>query len=281
MRRISVLALTLVAGLALAACDVKTSANGDFSFDIATGKAEDTWSRTYKIAPSGRFELINVNGRITASPAEGSEVVVEGRRTAKARSDEGAKELLGRLEIREEVSESSVRVESRPPRLSGFSSHQIEWTIKVPKGVVLDVRTVNGGVRLNDLENEIRAKTTNGGVNGRAIVARTIEASAVNGGIDFELAAPLGPEASVQLDTVNGGVSLALPSESKATISARCVNGGVKVENLEIDRDDPGNDFERRRRLSGTMNGGGGQVKLNTTNGGVQLAASGGSKKTT
>src|SRR5436190_15759104 len=119
MRKLPVLALALAAGLSVAACDIKTSANGDFSFDLAAGKATDTWSRTYKVAAAGRFELINVNGRITVEPTDGPEVIVEGRRTAKARSDEGAKELLAKLEIREEVGESTVRVESRPPRLSG------------------------------------------------------------------------------------------------------------------------------------------------------------------
>ena len=116
---------------------------------------------------TGRFELINVNGKITAESTDGAEVVVEGRRTAKARSDEAAKDLLAKLEIREEVGESTVRVESRPPRLSGFSGHEIEWTIKVPKGVIVDLRTINGGVRLNGLSGEIHAKTTNGGVQGR------------------------------------------------------------------------------------------------------------------
>src|SRR3954469_6807242 len=134
MRKLSVVPLVFAGALGLAACDIKTSANGNFSFDIAAGKAEDTWSRTYKVADKGRFELINVNGKITVEPADGTEVLVEGRRTAKARSDEAAKELLTKLEIREEVGESTVRVESRPPRFNGgFNGHEIEWTVKVPK----------------------------------------------------------------------------------------------------------------------------------------------------
>jgi hypothetical protein len=271
MRKLSLLVVVLSAGLSVAACDVKTSANGNFSFDIATGKATDTWSRTYKVPSTGRFELINVNGRITAEPADGAEVIVEGRRTAKARSDEAAKELLAKLEIREEVGESTVRVESRPPRLSGFSGHEIEWTIKVPKGVVLDLRTTNGGVRLNDLSNDIHARTTNGGVKGVKITPGVIEASAVNGGVEFELASPLDATDSVEMETVNGGVELSMPSESKATISARCVNGGVRVDGLEIAKEDQGSDFDRKRRLSGTMNGGGAKVTMSTTNGGVRL----------
>jgi len=274
MRKFPVLAAVLAFGLATTACDIKTTANGEFSMDIATGKAEDTWSRTYKVADKGRFELINVNGRITAEPADGAELVVEGKRSVKARSDEGAKELLSKLEIREEVSDATVRVESRPPRLSGFSSHQIEWTIKVPKGVIVDLRTTNGGVRLNNLSNEIHAKTTNGGVKGLNIIATVIEASAVNGGVEIVLGAPLDTTASIEMEAVNGGVELSLPPDSKATIAARCVNGGVQVENLEISREEQQSDFDKRRRLNGTMNGGGAKVNLSTTNGGVRIVRS-------
>src|SRR5262245_58395783 len=186
MRKLSVLAAILSVGLATTACDIRAE-NGKFDIDIASGKATETWSRTYKLADKGRFELINVNGKVTAEATDGNEVVVEGRKAAKGRSDEAAKELLAKLEIREEVGESTVRVESRPPRLSGFSGHEIEWTVKVPKGVIVDLRTTNGGVRLNNLTNEIHAKTTNGGVRGENINPSVIEASAVNGGIEFTL----------------------------------------------------------------------------------------------
>ena len=280
MRKFSVLAAVVAVGLATAGCDIQAE-NGKFDIDFASGKATETWSRTYKVAPNGRFELINVNGRIVAEATDGADVVVEGRKTAKARTDEAAKELMAKLEIREEVGDSTVRVESRPPRLNGFSGHEIEWTVKVPKGIVVDFRTVNGGVRLNGLTNEIHAKTTNGGVRGEGIVAAKIEASAVNGGIDFELGAPLKDTDSIEFETVNGGVRLGLPEESKATITARCVNGGVHVEELTIDRDDQSaNDHERRRRLNGTMNGGGAKVNMSTTNGGVHLTRAT-AKKTT
>ena len=276
MRKLSALAVVLSVGLSVAACDIQTSANGEFSFDIAQGKATDTWSRTYKVAAGGRFELINVNGRVTAESTDGAEVVVEGRRTAKGRSDEAAKELLAKLEIREEVSDQNVRVESRPPRLNGgFNGHEIEWTIKVPKGLTVDLRTVNGGVRIDGLSGEIHAKTTNGGVKGIGIIPTVIEASSVNGGVTFELASPLDATDSVQLETVNGGAELTMPSESKATITARCVNGGVHVDGLDISKDEQGNDFERKRRLNGTMNGGGARVELSTTNGGVRLIRAG------
>ncbi|MBY0494017.1 MAG: hypothetical protein K2Y23_07360 [Cyanobacteria bacterium] len=272
MRKISVLAAVFAVGLATAACDIQTSANGNLSFDIAAGKATDTWSRTYKLGDKQRFELINVNGRITAEPTDGAEVIVEGKRTAKAMSDEKAREVLAQLEIREEAGDSSVRVESRPPRRA---DHEIEWTVKVPKGVVVDLRTINGGVRMNNLSNEIHARTTNGGVKGIGINASIFEGSAVNGGVELALSAPLEASDSIEMETVNGGIELDLPSESKATIAARCVNGGVRVENLDLNKETQQNEFDKRRRLNGTMNGGGAKVNLSTTNGGVRIGKTG------
>jgi DUF4097 and DUF4098 domain-containing protein YvlB len=276
MRRLPILGLVLVASLAGTACDIQTSANGEFDIDFSAGKATDTWSRTYTVEQGGRFELINVNGRIIAEAGDGKEIVVEGRRSAKARSDEAAKEMLAKLEIREEVSGTSVRVESRPPRISGFGGHEIEWTVKVPKGIVVDLRTVNGGVRMNGLSGEIHAKTTNGGVKGSNLVVDSLEASVVNGGVEIELGAPLDATDSIDLSTVNGGVAFALPAESRASITARAVNGGVRAaEELRIEQEERSSERESRRRLTGTMNGGGAKVNVSTTNGGVRLSQTG------
>ncbi len=272
MRRLSVLVPVLLVGLISAACDIRAE-NGNFDIDFASGKATDTWSRTYAVQSGGRFELLNVNGRITAESTDGTEVVVEARRTAKGRSDEVAKENLSRLEIREEVGGSTVRVESRPPRMSGFGGHEIEWTVKIPKGLIVDLRTVNGGVRLNGLTGEIHAKSTNGGIKGTRLIVDKIEASVVNGGVEIELGSPLDATDSVELSSVNGGVTLALPAESKATITARAVNGGVRVsDELNAKQEEESHEFDRRRRFNGTLNGGGAKVSATTTNGGVRIS---------
>ena len=272
MRRLSLLALVLFAGLSVAGCDIQAE-NGKFDIDFASGKATDTWSRTYTVPAGGRFELINVNGRVTAESTDGKEVIVEGRRTAKGRSDEIAKENLAKMEIREEVGGSTVRVESRPPRMSGFGGHEIEWTVKVPKGLTVDLRTVHGGVRMNGLSGEIHAKTTNGGIKGVGLVVDSVEASVVNGGVDMQFAAPLDSTDTVELTTVNGGVTIELPSESKATIAARAVNGGVRVsDELQAAQEEESHEFERRRRFNGTMNGGGARVNVSVTNGGIRIS---------
>ncbi len=260
----------LAAAVSLAACDIQAGeGRHGFSVDFAVGKARDTWTRSYTLPAGGRIELVNINGRIEATAASGNEIELTGVRTAKAMSDEAAKDLLAKVEIREEVSEGRVRVEVRAPRMSGFSGHDVTWTVKVPKGMTVDFKTTNGRVLLEELSAvEIHAQTVNGGVTGTRLASSTIEASAVNGGVRMELASSLPPDGRVELETVNGGVSLQLPETSRATINARAVNGGVEVIDLDVALQGE----KTRRRLEGTLNGGGARVNLSTTNGGVKLA---------
>ena len=276
-RTMPVLGLVLAAGFALAGCDIKTSADGEFSFGIARATAQDTWTRTYALAPGGRLELINVNGRIDAEPASGNSLELVATRTAKGSDDEAAKANLAKVEMREEVSDARVRVEVRVPRFSGMSGHEVKWTLKVPKGVHVDLRNVNGSVHVNGLDGEVRAQTTNGGVRGRAVASILVNASTVNGGIDIELATPLPAEGRVELESVNGGAELSLPAESKATISARAVNGGVRCD-LDLQKTGRGH---RAVRLEGTLNGGGARVSVQTVNGGVRISRSGAVKSST
>jgi hypothetical protein len=273
MRSLSCVAAILAVGMATAACEIQAGTGG-FDLDFGRGKATESWQRTYQVQGDGRFELINVNGKITALPADGTALVVEARKTARAMSDDAAKQLLSSLEIDEQVSGGSVRVESRPPQVHGFSGHEIEWTVKVPKGVVLTLRTRNGGVRLNGLSNEVHAETHNGGIHGQNIDPSILTASTRNGGIDIGFTRPLEASDAVDAETVNGGVSLSMPEGSKASIESQCRNGGVHVAGLDISQVESMSRKERRRRLSGTLNGGGARVRLTTRNGGIHLSRS-------
>jgi hypothetical protein len=281
-RRILALSGVALLSAALADCDIAVNGDGGFNFDIASAKAQDTWARSYPLDRTGRIEIINVNGRITAEATDGKTVEVLAERTAKAASEEGAKELLKELEMREEVGDERVRIEVRAPRMNGPKGHEIKWTVKVPRGVAVDLRTVNGGVRMNGLEGEVRARSTNGGITGTAMTATAVDASTTNGGVEFELVRPV-TSGTFELQAVNGGVSLTMPDESKADVAARCVNGGISLEGLDVkvsgDSMANPNDVERlvkgakkfRRRLDGQLNGGGARVSLETVNGGVKI----------
>jgi hypothetical protein len=253
----------------LAACDMAHSMGGGLHFDLAAGKAQDEWTRSYTVAAGSRLEIINVNGKISAEPAAGNEVEVRAERSTKDATDEGAKELLSKIEMREEVGEGRVRIEVRAPRMNGPSGHEIKWTIKVPKGVAVDLRTVNGGVRMDRLEGDIRARSTNGGIVGADLVSNSVDAAVTNGGVEIGMASAL-TSGTFDLESVNGGVTLSLPSTSKADITARCTNGGISVDGLDVQVQGE----QTKRRLEGTLNGGGARITMETVNGGVKIGRS-------
>ncbi len=272
MIRSRALSLLLAASVVVtgAACDVQVGGDGDFSIDLASGRAQDTWTRSYPIESGGRFELINVNGRIDVEPASGSTIEITGERLARGTSDDTARDLLTKVEMREEASDRRVRVEVRAPRTFGMSSLEVRWAVKVPRGMVLEFRNVNGRVNLTNLDGEIHAETVNGGIEATGLSARSLDASTVNGGVDVSFAAPLSGEGQVDLESVNGGVVLRMPAESRASVTARVTNGGIRHDDLSFQTTGE----QSRRRFEGTLNGGGTRVELQTTNGGVRLLRS-------
>ena len=249
--------------LLVSGCDISVGENG-FSMDVAAGKAQDEWKRTYTLPENGHLEISNVNGVINASPAEGREIEVRAERIAKASNDEAAQQLLKKIEIAETATADRVRLETKAPKGSWrHSGHEVRYWVKVPKGLAVNFETVNGGVRLENLDGQIVASTTNGGVRGKGLRG-TVEASTTNGGVEIAMAAVTG---EIKLDTTNGGITLKLPPDTKADIDASCVNGGIGFEGFELQGE------KSRRRASGTINGGGPRISAETVNGGVSISA--------
>lgn len=239
---------------------------------MADHKQKETaeWRKTWELQPGGRVEITNVNGKIDVAPSSGNLVEVVATKTASAGSVEAAREALGRIEISETASPERIRIETRTQKVGGGlmnrANQQVNYTVKLPAGSDVVMRTVNGGIVLTGLTGRIDAETTNGGVDARDI-SGALTASTTNGGLDVDLARLAGP--GVKLSSTNGGIDLRLPSDSKATISARITNGGVSTNGLQMD---PGGQSSRRR-LDGRLNGGGAPVDIEGTNGGIRISA--------
>jgi plasmid stability protein len=250
------------------ACDIKVGENG-LSVGVAAGRATDEWNRTYELQPGGELEIVNVNGQIQASPASGTQVEVRATREVRARTEDEAREILKKAEMREEVAPDRVVV--RPPETgsaeSGIRRPQIaiRYEIRVPQGLNLRLTTQNGEVRLEGIQGpQISVSSTNGGITGRG-VSGAVDASTVNGGIQMELQAVTG---DTRMVTVNGGVVLTLPSSVDADLEASAVNGGVLVQSgVPLTADE-----RTGRRVAGRINDGGGpRIVVTTTNGGVRV----------
>jgi hypothetical protein len=242
--------------VALAGCDM---AHGPL-----TGRATDEWTHTYPLAAGGEVRIGNTNGRIEVEGVEGTTLEVRAERIARAATDDGARELLPRISIKEDAKPDRVTIETE--RMSGImlgASFEVRYFVRAPKNASINVSNTNGVVTLKALAGKVNARTTNGAVNGRNLVG-TVEARTTNGGVNMDFAT-LGPE-RVTLQTTNGGVTISLPESAKADVTATWTNGGISLSNLKMEVSERG-----RRRFEGKMNGGGTAIDLHTTNGGIRI----------
>ncbi|CAN5656199.1 DUF4097 family beta strand repeat-containing protein [soil metagenome] len=246
---------------ALSACDIVTA---DFK-----SQESAEWRKSYELQAGGTIEVHNVNGAITVEPAAGNTVEVVAMKRARGASPEAAREALEHIEIVESVSPSAIRLETRYPRNSplfqGGGGGEVRYTLKVPTSAQARFKTVNGGIEVTDLAGSLNVQTTNGGITARGI-GGPIDASTTNGGVDVELTRVAGE--GVKLECTNGGIRLRLPSDARATISASVTNGGIETGGLALEASETS-----RRRLEGSLNGGGPNIRLRGTNGGIRLSS--------
>jgi DUF4097 and DUF4098 domain-containing protein YvlB len=250
------LTIVVAAAAALSACDVVVN-----SLEVK-GQAKDQWTRTYPLAANGDVEIVNANGRIDVTGADGTQVEVVAERSARAMTDEDARKVLAQLQIVESVTADLVRLETRAPAGEGRRI-DVKYHVKVPASASVVIRNSAGTVEIVSVKGAVKAEVDNGTVIGRQL-AGAIEATTTNGSVRLEVdRVAVG---GIRAETVNGTVDLTLPSNAKADVRATCINGRVAVDGLKIDGPET-----TRRRIEGRLNGGGPKVVLEATNGRIQL----------
>ncbi|BCS32843.1 hypothetical protein TBR22_A20660 [Luteitalea sp. TBR-22] len=228
-------------------------------------QASDRWEKTYAVNPGARLEIENTNGAIQVSTHEAPSFQVVAHRTARAVSEQGARELLERTRLEAGATADLVRLVT--PRSQGFTKGQqvdVRYEILVPSSASVTLTTVNGRVEVTGVAGAVALETVNGGIDARAIPTLT-KAETVNGSVRLELAGLPGPGA--RIETVNGSVSVSLPSRAAADVSVRTVNGAITVDGFSQLQEGE----RRRRHFEGKVNGGGPTLRVETVNGGVTI----------
>lgn len=142
----------------------------------------------------------------------------------------------------------------------------VEFTVKLPAGVRLNVSTVNGGVNVSGATGEVRASTVNGRVSA-ASSGGPVNASTVNGDIDVRMR-ELGT-GDLEYSTVNGSIEIEVPANLDADLDMRTVNGSLSAD-FPITLQGRVNP----RRMRATIGKGGRRIRLETVNGSVELRKS-------
>jgi hypothetical protein len=235
----------------------------------------DEWKWRGQLKPSQQVWIRNTNGPVAVVQGTGDvlEVITEKswRHSEPSRVEMMAVPSEGGVTICAVWAARERRCGSGGDyHLSGIHKNDVavRFTVQLPRGVKVDVSTVNGEVAIEGAAAPVAATT----VNGRILVHTTVgpvKANTVNGSIEAAMDALTGGD--IELATVNGSVTAVLPSKLNAVVDAETVNGRVETDfPLQVaGKISP-------RHLRGTIGAGGMTLKLNTINGSVTIRRSDG-----
>jgi len=261
LRRAAGVAGAALFALSLTACDLAMSGFHE--------EAKDTWSKSYPLAANGRLEIVNTNGAIHVVASDSPQVEIQAERIARSATQQGAKDLLSKLEMKEDVSSDRIHIESKQPTMVGLHGGiEVRYTITVPRNAAVDLRETNGSIDASGLTRESHLSTTNGHIDGRTLNG-AVHASTTNGHVELQMASL---SQDVDAETTNGHIVVRVPPDAGADVSARVTNGHIGIEGLPSLKAD---DENSRRRFSGRLNSGGHALRLQTTNGSITLTSNG------
>ncbi|HEX8921894.1 MAG TPA: DUF4097 family beta strand repeat-containing protein [Pyrinomonadaceae bacterium] len=240
-----------------------------------TASSADDFRWSGRLAAGRTIEIKGINGDVRAEASSGNEVEVTATKTGR-RSDPKEVEIRvvehsgGVTICAVYPSADSGRPNTCAPEGGGHmnvrdNDVEVQFNVRVPQGVRFSGYTVNGGIETGALGGDVDARTVNGSI--KVSSAGIARAKTVNGSITASLGRAdwSGP---LDFKTVNGTITLDLPSDTSTEVKAETLNG-------DISTDFPMTMLGRisRRHLNGTIgaSGGGRELSLKTVNGNIRL----------
>jgi DUF4097 and DUF4098 domain-containing protein YvlB len=224
--------------------------------------------------PRGQaIEIKGVNGDVRAEPSGSNEVEVVAVKRAHRDSPDSV-----RIEVVPHAggvticavypSRDGQRANECLPGSGGRMNVQnndvsVRFTVRVPAGVALIGKTVNGEIEALRLNGDVTLSTVNGSVDFSTTAGG--RASTVNGSIHGAMGRADWSN-TLEMATVNGSITLTLPPDLNTDVKATTVNG-------DISSDFPLTISGRisRRKVEGTIGGGGRLLSLDSVNGSITL----------
>lgn len=249
-------AAVLAAGL-LASCD-----------GVRRERLDLTVERKWPAAEIERLRVSEANGSVNVEASPADEITLVAHVHGRGERPDPNQENQGYFTAR--VSGDTLRIgrHSKGRRTFTFFGRgggmTVDYTLKVPADVALDLQTVNGRIITRGVDGETEATTVNGNIDIETSGTSELSASAVNGRVRAKF---LRSFQGAHFKTVNGAVDATLPSDASFAVNLSQVNGDFEASFPLNIRSNPGS-----RRVSGEVNGGRHELRIVTVNGHVELS---------
>lgn len=232
-------------------------------------EVREEFHQTYPLSPTGRISLENINGGAQIKVWDRAAVQVDAIKKAYRR------ERLAEARIEVNATEENIRIKTEYPYQNlNFRSDErryenpatVEYSLTVPRKAVLEsIEMVNGSIDIDGVEGSVKASSINGRVNARGLLGEA-RLSTINGPLVATFT-QLEETKPITLGSVNGQVTLVLPSNANAMIRASTVHGGITSDfGLKVKHGE-----YVGHSMDGQIGTGGPRIKLGNVNGGIKV----------
>ena len=229
----------------------------------------EEFHQTYPLSATGRVSLANINGGVKIKVWDRAAVQVDAIKKAYRR------ERLEEAKIEVTATEENIRIKTDyPDENQTFRSDQrrydnpatVEYSLTVPRKAILEsIELINGPVDIDGVEGNVKASSINGAVTANGLMGEA-RLSTINGPLQAVFT-QLDESKAISLGSVNGSVTIVIPSDANASVRASTVHGmisndfGIQVKHGEY----------VGHNLDGQIGSGGPKVKLTNVNGGIRI----------
>ncbi|MDQ2908114.1 MAG: hypothetical protein M3R44_02050 [Candidatus Eremiobacteraeota bacterium] len=220
------------------------------------------------LSSGATLEIDDVNGSIAVTPTAGGNVMVHAHASTDG-ADPGPVVRTSRSGNRLIVcavfpgDEGSDANGCSHNHMGGNDDHfRVDLRVGVPRGIAVDAHNVNGPVSATGLGGIVNVSDVNG-----AITIRTKSnagASNVNGAIE----ANFSPRGNARFTTVNGPVTLIVPTGADATFRADTLSGAISSDGVDLSTH---NGQFVGHSATATLGAGHARISVHTVNGAVRL----------
>ncbi|MFN8431720.1 MAG: hypothetical protein U0V04_17195 [Spirosomataceae bacterium] len=209
-------------------------------------KFEETINKEFKVASNSVLAVYNINGSISVEGYNGDKVLIEVDKTISGKTSEILEEGLKEFKLEFEQKGDSVIVfiaepwDSRPQvrhwnkkEKKIHYDHNLNFRIKVPQNLNLDVSTINDGdITVNQVEGFMKVNNINGAITVNN-AKNANEIHTINGDVNITYASL--PPDNAKYYTLNGKLTVEFPEDLSADCSFKSFNGEffTNFENIE------------------------------------------------
>jgi DUF4097 and DUF4098 domain-containing protein YvlB len=229
----------------------------------------EEFHQTYPLSSTGRVSLENINGGVQIKVWDRGAVQVDAIKHAYR------KERLDEARIEVNATEENIRIKTEyPDENQTFRGGEgrynnpatVDYTLTVPRKAVLEsIELINGSIDIDGVEGNVKASSINGKVVAKGLAGEA-RLSTINGPLQATFT-QLDESKPLSLGSVNGSVTLIIPSNANASIRANTVHGGISTDfGLTVKHGE-----YVGHSMDGQIGTGGPRIKLSNVNGGIRV----------